>query len=214
MPLDTIMRVAKSTMEAFLKGPPKLYNPQYMTNANWIKLFSEDMRKHGLGYAYNNSRMQSTRRKGTYVGSDYNGNKYYEDRSAPYNRSRWVEYPVVQGVWAIEMRYDGSMVSPEWHGWLHYMHDKTGNELAAEFEKPFKQALPINQSMLRPEYAHFGVDSTGRELGNQPPEFHQPPGAHNARVVRGRVGAKYQAWGAEPSKQRNFADNSKTLHIP
>ena len=110
MPLDTIMRVAKNTMEAFLKGPPKLYNPQYLTNANWIKLFSEDMRKHGLGYAYNNSRMQSTRRKGTYVGSDYNGNKYYEDRSAPYNRSRWVEYPVVQGVWAIEMRYDGSMV--------------------------------------------------------------------------------------------------------
>ena len=109
-------------------------------------------------------------RKGTYVGSDYNGNKYYEDRDAPYGRTRWVEYPTMKGWFEIDNKFDGSMVrvlfalpspcphlhrsrdllavlivlctialparlvhalqvSPEWHGWLHYMHDKTGPEM-------------------------------------------------------------------------------------
>ena len=103
-------------------------------------------------------------------------------------------------------------MSPEWHGWLHYMHDKTGPQLAAEFEKPFKQALPINQSMMRPEFSREGLDPP------MPPQFHQPPGAHAARVERGRIGPKYEAWSGSPSSanpaQRNFAVNSKTLHIP
>ena len=39
------------------------------------------------------------------------------------------------------------------------------------------------------------------------------------RVERGRVGPKYQAWTGAPVKGgnpelRNYADNSKTLHIP
>jgi hypothetical protein len=52
---------------------------------------------------------------------------------------------------------------------------------AAEHEKPFKMALPINQSMQRPEF--------GRES-----EFHQPPGTMAARIVRGKVGPKYESW--------------------
>ena len=111
---------------------------------------------------------------------DSNGNMYYEDKSAPYGRTRWVEYPTPPGVWCIEMKYDGSMVSPEWHGWLHYVHDKPGNQLAKEFEKPFKQPHTINQSMLRPEFSRDGLDAP------VPPAFHQPPGATGARVERGR----------------------------
>ena len=42
-------------------------------------------------------------------------------------------------------------------------------------------ALPINQSMQRPEF--------GRES-----EFHQPPGTMAARIVRGKVGPKYESW--------------------
>ena len=86
-----------------------------------------------------------------------------------------------------------SQVSPEWHGWLHYMHDKTGAQLAAELEKPFKQAHTINQTMLRPEFSREGLDPP------QPPEFHQPPGTYAARVARGRVGAKYEQWSGQPS---------------
>jgi NADH:ubiquinone oxidoreductase subunit len=149
--------------------------------------------------------------------------------------------------------HDPTQVSPEWHGWLHYTHDKPGNVLvrsrcpplhygvvlqrapcarrrpanparssvpkragapppppplspqAAEHEKPFKMALPINQSMQRPEF--------GRES-----EFHQPPGTMAARIVRGKVGPKYESWSGSVQTTnpalRNYSDNEKTLHIP
>ena len=102
-------------------------------------------------------------------------------------------------------------VSPEWHGWLHYMHDKPGPQLAAEFEKPFKQEHKINQTMLRPEFSREGLDPP------QAPEFHEPPGTRNARVTRGRIGPKYESWsGAGPANPelRNYMDNQKTLGIP
>jgi hypothetical protein len=54
--------------------------------------------------------MESTLRKGSFVGKDYNGNMYYEDKNAPYGRTRWVEYPTPKGIWAIEQNYDASMV--------------------------------------------------------------------------------------------------------
>jgi NADH dehydrogenase (ubiquinone) 1 alpha subcomplex subunit 12 len=199
-------------LAALKKPPPKLYFPSFVNLDGFLARFKEAQRKEGFGRAYNKTRMESTLRKGTLVGSDYNGNKYYEDRDAPYGRTRWVEYPTPPGVWAIEQKYDGSMVSPEWHGWLHYMHDKTGAQLAAELEKPFKQAHTINQTMLRPEFSREGLDPP------QPPEFHQPPGTYAARVARGRVGAKYEQWSGQPStanpELRNYADNSSTLHIP
>lgn len=68
------------------------------------------------------------------------------------------------------------------------MHDKTGAQLSSEFEKPFKQAHKINQSMLRPEFSREGLDAP------QAPEFHEPPGTRNIRTARGRVGPKYESW--------------------
>jgi len=203
-------RVAQGVMAAVKAGvkdgPPKgLFNPEYITGANAFKRFKEVERAEGFGKAYNKARMESTFRKGNYVGTDYNGNKYYEDKSAPYGRTRWVEYPTPGGVWVIEQKYDGSMVSPEWHGWLHYTHDKTGPQMVAEFEKPFKQSHIINQSMLRPEF--------GFENG-----FHQPPGSIGQQIARGRVGPKYESYVGSPQSAkpelRNYADNSETLHIP
>lgn len=180
--MDAVVRWATKVAQAVMRGPPKnVYNPEYLTANNFFKRFNEVQRAEGFGLAYNKTRMESTLRKGTFVGMDYNGNKYYEDKNAPYGRTRWVEYPTPGGVWAIEQRYDGSMVSPEWHGWLHYTHDKPGTQLAKEFEKPFKQPHRVNQSMLRPE---FGFDNG----------FHQPPGEMGSRVVRGRIGPKYESW--------------------
>ena len=85
---------------------------------------------------------------------------------------------------------------------------------AAEFQKPFKMEHKINQTMLRPEFSREGLDPP------QPLAIHQPVGAHNVKVARGRVGAKYEAWSGSPGSMntppelRNYADNSKTLHIP
>jgi NADH:ubiquinone oxidoreductase subunit len=86
-----------------------------------------------------------------------------------------------------------AQISPEWHGWLHYVHDKTGPQLAAEFEKPFKQPHKLNQAMLRPGYAREGLDEPVA-LG-----VHQPPGSYALRVTRGRVGPKYEAWSGSPT---------------
>ena len=140
--MEAVMNWATRVGKFIMAGPPKigaggLYNPQYITGENALKRFSETVRAEGYWGAYNKLRMESVYRKGTLVGSDGNGNKYYEDRNAPYGRTRWVEYPTPPGVFQIELRYDGSMVSPEWHGWLHYMHDKTGPELVRWTPRPF-----------------------------------------------------------------------------
>ncbi|KAL2921478.1 putative NADH dehydrogenase [ubiquinone] 1 alpha subcomplex subunit 12 [Bienertia sinuspersici] len=61
---------------------------------------------------------------GKVVGVDQFGNKYYENMNAQYGRHRWVEY-------ASKNRYNASQVPPEWHGWLHFITDHTGDELLA-----------------------------------------------------------------------------------
>mmetsp|Transcript_34878 Transcript_34878/g.91593 ORF Transcript_34878/g.91593 Transcript_34878/m.91593 type:complete len:210 (-) Transcript_34878:331-960(-) len=204
--VNALVRMGKKVAETIKAGPPKnVFNPEYLTGNNFLKRFKEVERAEGFGAAYNKTRMESVLRKGTFVGKDYNGNKYYEDTNAPYTRTRWVEYPTPKGIWAIEQKYDASMVSPEWHGWLHYTHDKTGKEMVAEFEKPFNMELGINQTMRRPEF-------------DLPNAFHQPPGTMAARVERGRIGPKYESWGksvqTNKPQLRNYADNQKTLHIP
>lgn len=59
----------------------------------------------------------------TLVGVDKFGNKYYEKLGdTQFGRHRWVEY-------AEKTRYNASQVPAEWHGWLHFITDHTGDEL-------------------------------------------------------------------------------------
>ncbi|XP_034935024.1 probable NADH dehydrogenase [ubiquinone] 1 alpha subcomplex subunit 12 [Chelonus insularis] len=55
---------------------------------------------------------------GNLVGVDKYGNRYYENNFYIWGQNRWVIYADHVG-----MNYDGSQVSPEWHGWLHYRTD-------------------------------------------------------------------------------------------
>ncbi|KAL3565249.1 hypothetical protein D5086_033295 [Populus alba] len=55
------------------------------------------------------------------VGVDKFGNKYYQNLETIHGRHRWVEY-------AEKSRYNASQVPPEWHGWLHFITDHTGDE--------------------------------------------------------------------------------------
>ncbi|RNA28583.1 NADH dehydrogenase [ubiquinone] 1 alpha subcomplex subunit 12 [Brachionus plicatilis] len=57
-------------------------------------------------------------KEGEYVGTDRNGNRYYQNKRFFVGRSRWVIYNEKYG-----MDYDGTHVDPEWHGWLHYVRD-------------------------------------------------------------------------------------------
>jgi len=189
------------------KKPPKLYDPSCYPLSGAIKKFQEMQRKEGFAGAYNKVRMESTLRRGTFVGTDRNGNKYYENLDMPYGRTRWVEYPTPDGTWAIETKFDGTMVSPEWYGWLHYTHDKPGPQVTKEYEKPFRQDHEICTTMQRPQY---------QRIGGEPREalYHMPPGQWANTKPRGKIGNKYESW-YQPEKPllRNYADNSQTLHI-
>jgi len=209
--------LAGSAVQALMKKPPPIYNPSIYPISGAIKRFNEVYRQEGLGGVYNKARMESQFRVGYLIGTDANGNKYYENKDAPYTRTRWVEYPTPSGVWAIEDRYDGTMVSPEWYGWLHYMHDKPGPQSAKEYVKPFKQPHRICQTMERPEYLDPATDA-GDINTLQPRNFnaHMPPGQWSNPKPRGRIGTKYESWYTPESdapKLRNYADNAKTLHI-
>ncbi|CAK9830679.1 NADH dehydrogenase [ubiquinone] 1 alpha subcomplex subunit 12 [Anthophora retusa] len=57
-------------------------------------------------------------KKGTLVGQDKYGNKYYENNAHFFGTNRWVIYSEKVG-----MDYDGSQVPAEWFGWLHYKTD-------------------------------------------------------------------------------------------
>lgn len=71
---------------------------------------------------------------GTKVGTDVIGNSYFKTKSAshPFGEKRWVVYPkrnIAWWQWLLIVpilatnrlnHAEPSLVSPEWHGWLHY----------------------------------------------------------------------------------------------
>lgn len=58
-----------------------------------------------------------TMRRGTFVGEDSTGNRYYKDRKAKAGQRerRWVMFNGGES--------EASRVMPEWHGWLHHQTD-------------------------------------------------------------------------------------------
>ena len=89
----------------------------------------------------------------------------YEDTTVPYGRTRWVEYPTPPGVFGIELRVDPSMISPEWHGWMHYMHDKTGTQLVRWRRGP----SPHTRSAHAPRYRPFSLPYPPSTHTSHPP---------------------------------------------
>ena len=55
---------------------------------------------------------------GTLVGTDKNGNKYYENNEFFHGRNRWVVFTD-----DAHLDYDASQIPAEWHPWIHYTTD-------------------------------------------------------------------------------------------
>jgi NADH:ubiquinone oxidoreductase subunit len=69
-----------------------------------------------------------TRKRGTLVGTDDQGNKYYEENrvsKAAGIKRRWVIY---------NGYVEASRIPVDWHGWLHYTFDKPPVEEPFEIE--------------------------------------------------------------------------------
>jgi len=61
---------------------------------------------------------ESELKTGKLVGQDAYGNKYYENNTHIFGRNRWVVYAPKTG-----MDFEGTMITPEWFGWVHYKTD-------------------------------------------------------------------------------------------
>lgn len=109
--------------------------------------------------------------RGALVGTDEQGNRYYEDkggRSINGKPRRWVAY---------NGDVEASRVPPEWHGWLHYTQDLTptqANLSHHKWEKPHQQNM------------------TGTKSAHQP---------IRADVAAGHAPEGYQSWSPEMSPE-------------
>ncbi|GBF90494.1 NADH dehydrogenase [Raphidocelis subcapitata] len=56
--------------------------------------------------------------KGKLVGTDYHGNRYFENEGDIYTRKRFVIYAEKR-----TNAYNPTSVPPEWHAWLNYIND-------------------------------------------------------------------------------------------
>jgi NADH dehydrogenase (ubiquinone) 1 alpha subcomplex subunit 12 len=73
---------------------------------------------------------------GTLVGTDYNGNRYFERKDGQAGRSRWVMYA---GAAHHYENQNPTTIPPEWHSWLHYISDENPANAPEKFKKPVFQ---------------------------------------------------------------------------
>lgn len=86
-------------------------------------------------------------RRGTFVGEDEQGNRYYQERR-PSLEGRNRRYVVYRGL------AEASKVPPDWHAWMHYTLDEppTVTPLPRQaWEKPHKPNLTGTVGAYRPK---------------------------------------------------------------
>ncbi len=103
---------------------------------------------------------------GELVGTDADGNRYYQERREPKNRnrSRWVMY---------KGPAEASRVPPEWHAWLHRTTDKP----------PVGKQRPV-----KPWQKEHLPNLTGT------PGAYHPPGSEYEGGKRARATGDYEPW--------------------
>lgn len=109
-------------------------------------------------------------KRGRLVGTDEQGNRYYESRdtqSYDGRRRRWVIY---------DGYAEATKVSPDWHGWLHYTFDEPPTEVALPRQTWEKDHLP---------------NMTGTPLA------WRPPGSLLTTGKRPAATGDYEAWTPE-----------------
>lgn len=74
---------------------------------------------------------------GTCVGTDVNGNQYFENTDYPHGQHRWVVYRDIHN-------YDAAAIPPEWHGWMCHMVDAPGPDSEKFIEDKLKTKCEID----------------------------------------------------------------------
>ena len=104
-----------------------------------------------------------TKKRGIFVGSDENGNKYYQEKAAvrPHlPRRRWVIY---------NGTVEASRISPDWHGWMHYTFDEPPTAEPFEiksWEKPHRPNLTGTKSAYHPAGSLWTKEDRAKATGD------------------------------------------------
>lgn len=108
-----------------------------------------------------------TLRRGTLVGTDQFGNRYYQDKKRPLHGKdrRWVLY---------KGEPEASKVPPEWHGWLHHGMD-----------------APLQTDATKPWVKPHQANMTGSAATYRPPGHQLMGGKREAAT------GDYEAWRPE-----------------
>ncbi len=108
-----------------------------------------------------------TKMRGELVGTDADGNRYYQDKrmiAGARRRKRWVIY---NGV------VEASRVPADWHGWLHYTSDTPP---------------PVGGLPRKPGQKEHLPNLTGTPLA------YHPPGSAMAESRESKPKPHYEAW--------------------
>ncbi|MCU4160091.1 NADH:ubiquinone oxidoreductase subunit NDUFA12 [Acidiphilium sp. AL] len=108
----------------------------------------------------------NTMRRGSFVGQDATGNRYYQEikPTRPDGRGRrWVVYA--------NRAREASLVPPEWHAWLHFTTDQ-----------------PLPEQPRRPWQRPYVPNQTGSAGA------YRPPGHDYEGGVRARASGDYEPW--------------------
>lgn len=98
--------------------------------------------------------------KGTYVGTDATGNKYYKGKARKGTGGRITR----ERRWVIYKRAtEASFVPPEWHGWLHHQTDvlpQDNGHHRKEWQKPHQPNMTgTDRAYLPPGHDRRGGDA-------------------------------------------------------
>ena len=112
----------------------------------------------------------TVKRRGSLVGEDALGNRYYQSRDRK-------SYDGRQRRWVLFNGYaDASKVPPEWHGWLHYTVESPPTE------QPF-----VHRAWMKPHTPNLSGT----------PNAWRPRGSIARSGERPRATGDYQAWRPE-----------------
>ncbi|CCE33741.1 related to nadh-ubiquinone oxidoreductase subunit b17.2 [Claviceps purpurea 20.1] len=96
-----------------------------------------NFRKIGIKEFFHQMQYIGDTKYGRLVGTDRNGNKYYENPEELPLRTRWVDYA--------KHDFDASHIEPGWHAWMSYSLDKppTEDPLIAVGTRKFEKPGPV-----------------------------------------------------------------------
>ncbi|XP_014782793.1 NADH dehydrogenase [ubiquinone] 1 alpha subcomplex subunit 12 [Octopus bimaculoides] len=123
--------------------------------AKYLEKFSTALRiireNGGLKESYMVFYRTDDLKTGTLIGEDEFGNKYFQNKKYFFGRSRWVIYNK-----KFNVDYDGSMIPPAWHRWLHYIGDVPPS-VSPPVSKPWMSPHIENPSGTCKEYVPYST---------------------------------------------------------